>query len=34
MVHLIEMAVICDRMLEAVNSGGAGGGGGGQWPPH
>ncbi len=33
-VHLVEMAVICDRMLEALNAGGSGGGGGSPWPPH
>jgi hypothetical protein len=32
-VHLVEMAVICDRMLEALNRG-RGGGGGSSWPPH
>lgn len=33
-VHLVEIAVIVDRMLEAVNAGVGGGGGGSSWPPH
>ena len=33
-VHLVEIAVILDRMLEAVNEGSGGGGGGSSWPPH
>jgi hypothetical protein len=34
MVHLIEMAVISDRMLQAFSEGRGGGGGGSSWPPH
>ena len=34
MVHLIEIAVISDRMLQAFNKGRGGGGGGSSWPPH
>lgn len=33
-VHLVEMAVIADRMLEAINEGFGGGGGPSGWPPH
>lgn len=34
MVHLIEMAVIADRLLEAMNEGFGGSGGPTSWPPH
>ena len=34
-VHLIEISVILDRLMQAMNSFGEGGGGGGSdWPPH
>ncbi len=34
MVHLIEMAVIADRLLHAINLGFGGSGGPTSWPPH
>ena len=34
MVHLIEMAVIADRLLHAINLGFGGGGSPSGWPPH
>ncbi len=34
MVHLVEIAVIADRILEAINKGVGGGGGIAGWPPH